>query len=53
MALATIGSRITDLIGSEYSTIPSNSYEDLIRASVNEIADMLPNELLLKYVNYI
>ncbi len=52
MALATIGNRITDLIGSEYSTIPSNSYEDLIRAAFNEVADLLPSELLLKYIHY-
>ena len=30
---ATIANRITDLIGSEYSTIPSNSYKDLIKSS--------------------
>jgi len=52
MALAQIGQRITDLIGSDYNSIPSLSYEDLIRAAVNEVADMLPNELLLKYVHY-
>ena len=50
--MANIGNRITDLIGSDYSVIPSNSYADLINASINEIADMLPSELLLKYVNY-
>ena len=47
--MATIGNRITDLIGSDYNTIPSNSYIDLINAAINEIADMLPAELLLKY----
>ena len=50
--MANIGQRITDLIGSDYNSIPSLSYEDLIRAAVNEVADMLPNELLLKYVHY-
>ena len=46
---ATIGNRITDLIGSDYSSIPANSKADLINAAINEIADMLPAELLLKY----
>jgi hypothetical protein len=46
---ATIANRITDLIGSEYSTIPSNSYKDLINAAFNEIADNIKPELLLKY----
>tara|TARA_R100001594_G_scaffold13276_4_gene28737 strand:- start:2877 stop:3554 length:678 start_codon:yes stop_codon:yes gene_type:complete len=52
MALAKIGERITDLLGSDYNSIPSNSSEDLIRAAVNEVADMLPSELLLKYIHY-
>jgi hypothetical protein len=52
MALATIASRITDMIGSEYSTIPSLSYEDLIRAAVNSIADAINPDLLLKYAHY-
>ena len=46
---ATIANRITDLIGSEYSTIPSNRYKDLINAAFNEIADSIKPELLLKY----
>ena len=46
---ATIANRITDLIGSEYSTIPSNSYKDLINAAFNEVADTIKPELLLKY----
>ena len=46
---ATIGSRITDLIGSEYATIPSLSYKDLINAAFNEVADSMKPELLLKY----
>ena len=50
--MANIGQRITDLIGSDYNSIPSLSYQDLINSSINEIADMLPNELLLKYVHY-
>ena len=50
--MANIGQRITDLIGSDYDDIPSLSYQDLINAAINEVADMLPNELLLKYVHY-
>jgi hypothetical protein len=50
--MANIGERITDLIGSDYDNIPSLSYQDLINTAINEIADMLPNELLLKYVHY-
>jgi len=46
---ATVANRITDLIGSSYSTIPSNSYKDLINAAFNEIADSIKPELLLKY----
>ena len=50
MAINTLFSnRITDLIGSEYSTIASNSYVDLFNAAISEIADMAPSELLLKY----
>ena len=44
----TIAQRVTDLIGSQYST--DAAYEgDLINAAINEIADMLPLEVLLKY----
>jgi type II secretory pathway component GspD/PulD (secretin) len=40
--------RITDLIGSQYNT--DASYEgDLINAAINEVADMLPVEILIKY----
>ena len=46
---ATVANRITDLIGSKYSTVPSNSYKDLINAAFNEIADSIKPELLLKY----
>jgi hypothetical protein len=46
---ATIGNRIADLIGDTYSTIPSNSYKDLINAAFNECADAIKPELLLKY----
>ena len=46
---ASIADRITDLIGSEYSTIPSLSYKDLINSAINEIADMVSEDLLLKY----
>ena len=52
MAVALIGNRIIDLIGSEYNSIPSLSYQDLINSAINEVADMLPSELLLKYVHY-
>ena len=47
--MATIGERITDLIGSDYSSIPANSKADLINAAINEVADLVPAELLLKY----
>jgi hypothetical protein len=47
--MATVGERITDLIGSDYSVIPANSKADLINAAINEVADLLPSELLLKY----
>ena len=44
----TIAQRITDLIGSQYTT--DASYEgDLINAAINEIADMVSVDLLLKY----
>lgn len=46
---ATIADRITDLIGSEYATIPSLSYKDLINAAFNEVADLISEDLLLKY----
>ena len=50
MALNTIFSnRIIELIGSDYSTIASNSYIDLFNAAISEVADMIPSELLLKY----
>ena len=43
-----LGQRITDLIGAIYST--DVDYEgDLINAAINEIADMLPIEVLIKY----
>mgnify|MGYP001223308129 CR=1 FL=1 len=43
-----LGQRITDLIGAIYST--DVDYEgDLINAAINEIADMLPIEVLVKY----
>jgi len=41
--------RITELIGSDYTTIASNSYIDLFNAAISEVADMLPSDLLLKY----
>tara|TARA_R100000995_G_scaffold83480_1_gene59515 strand:- start:28 stop:696 length:669 start_codon:yes stop_codon:yes gene_type:complete len=48
--VATINQRIEELIGTDYNTIPANSLQDLTNAAVNEIADSLPPELLLKYV---
>ena len=43
-----IGQRITDLIGSQYST--DAEYEgDLINAAFNEIIDMTSEDLLIKY----
>lgn len=47
--MATFTQRITDLIGSEYTDIASLSIDDLFNAATNEVADMLPTELLLKY----
>ena len=47
--MATFAQRITELIGSDYTTIASNSVSDLFNAAVNEVADMVPPELLLKY----
>ena len=44
----TITQRITDLIGSEHTTTAAYS-GDLINAAMNEIADMLSVEELLKY----
>ena len=44
----TIGNRITDLIGSEHATAAGYA-GDLINAAINEIADLLPDKLLLKY----
>ena len=49
--MATIGQRIEELIGSAYSTIPTNSKSDLINAAISEVADMLPADLLMKYLN--
>tara|TARA_R100000781_G_C4081476_1_gene127881 strand:- start:1937 stop:2635 length:699 start_codon:yes stop_codon:yes gene_type:complete len=46
---STIAERITDLIGAEYSTTPDLSYKDLINAAFNEVADMISEDLLLKY----
>jgi hypothetical protein len=43
-----LGVRITDLIGSEYSTIPTNE-GDLINSAINEVADMMSEDLLLKH----
>ena len=44
----TLGQRITDLIGSDYNTIPAYA-GDLINSAINEVADMMSEELLLKY----
>ena len=44
----TIAQRITDLIGSQYSTAADYA-GDIINAASNEIADMVSEDLLLKY----
>lgn len=44
----TITERITDLIGSIHSTEAVYS-GDLINSAINEVADMIPESLLLKY----
>ena len=44
----TIANRITDLIGSQYSTDAAYA-GDLINAAINEIADMVSEDLLIKY----
>jgi hypothetical protein len=44
----TIAHRITDLIGSQYST-DATYYGDMINAAINEIADMISVDVLLKY----
>ena len=49
MAATSFANRITDLIGSEYTTIASNSAKDLFNAAVAHVVDMLPVDLLLKY----
>ena len=46
---STIADRITDLIGATYATIPNLSYKDLINSAFNEVADMISEDLLLKY----
>ena len=43
-----LGERITDLIGSEYNTIPEKA-GDLINSAINEVADMMSDFLLLKH----
>tara|TARA_Y100000401_G_scaffold63952_1_gene50827 strand:+ start:9508 stop:10173 length:666 start_codon:yes stop_codon:yes gene_type:complete len=47
--MATIAARITDLIGEDYTSIATSSSGDLIDSAINEVADMLPPQLLLKY----
>ena len=44
----TLKLRITDLICSDYTTIDTYS-GDLINAAINEVADMISNEMLLKH----
>ena len=44
----TIAQRITDLIGEEYSTNATYS-GDLINAAINSVADLMSEDLLLKY----
>jgi len=47
--MATMAQRITDLIGSDYSTIAANTADDILNSAIAEVADLLPNELLIKY----
>ncbi len=47
--MATFAQRISEFIGSDYSTIAANSNTDLFNAAVSEVADLAPPELLLKY----
>jgi hypothetical protein len=47
--MATMAQRITDLIGSDYSTIATNTADDILNSAIAEMADLLPNELLIKY----
>ena len=42
--MATIGQRITDLIGSDYETIPANSKSDLMLAAVNEVVRIIRSD---------
>lgn len=44
----TLGQRITDLIGAVYNTDVDYA-GDLINAAINEIADMLNPDVLIKY----
>ena len=44
----TLGQRITDLIGAVYNTDVDYA-GDLINAAINEIADMLNSDILMKY----
>ena len=44
----TIAQRITDIIGSQYSTDAAYA-GDLINAAINEVADMMSEDLLLKH----
>ena len=47
--MATFTNRLNELISSDYSTIAVQSHKDFFNAAIAEVADMLPNELLLKY----
>jgi len=49
--MANLNVRLNELIGSGYTDIASLSYLDLFNAAVNEVADMLPSEVLLKYAD--
>ena len=46
--MANLDLRIKEMIGDDFATIATSNL-DLFNAAVNEIADMLPNEVLLKY----
>ena len=48
--MANLDVRIKEMIGEDFATIATSNL-DLFNAAVNEIADMLPNEVLLKYAD--
>jgi hypothetical protein len=49
--MANLNKRIEEMIGTDYTTIAATSYLDLFNAAVNEIADTIPSDVLLKYAD--